>query len=254
MINAIRSHSAAPPEEQLKKQDQDGNTPLHIAAEHNRHLVLKYYRRLGADLTIINKNQETVLDVVKKRNFSRCLPYASPISTIPDVVQEQLRLSQNALSEDSCPISKQRPTTAIKDPQFVYGDMKPKPIKGTISAKEGTSNLTAHHVDAGSRPEATPKMSYPEFIAKYCSPEKAPQSQEASQSHVSKEKTPQFSKKELKIEPKREEQSQVKSRAEHTAQKTKTPTVSHQYKPTFFEQKKDNSSIPNQNQITGFRD
>ena len=298
MIKAIRSHSGVPLKEQLKKQDQKGNTPAHIAAENNRYLVLKNFKRLGADLAIPNKKQETVLDIVKKRNFSSCLPYASPISSTPEVAQERRGLNKNDTSSSSTPISKQHPTTALKDPQFVYGDMQPKPINGKVSAKEEAGNLTSHHIETDSSSEVTPNMTWREFITRETSrkdapqPQKVPQSREvpnmtwrefitgetsrkdapqpqkvsqprevpnmtwrefitgetsrkdAPQPQVSKEEAHQSSAKELKSESKREERSQINSKAAvHTPPTTKTPTISHQYKPTFFEQKKDNSSL-----------
>ena len=48
----------------LNKQDEAGNTPLHIAAYHGHEHVVKYLVGLGADINIKNKNNHTAMLVV----------------------------------------------------------------------------------------------------------------------------------------------------------------------------------------------
>ena len=62
----------------LAIQDSKGCTVAHIAAENNRHHILRDLRILGTDLSIKNYKHETVADIVQSRKFIACLPYGSP--------------------------------------------------------------------------------------------------------------------------------------------------------------------------------
>lgn len=47
----------------MKAKDEDGNTPLHIAAECGHVNIVKMMLSRGADISVVNKEKKTCLDV-----------------------------------------------------------------------------------------------------------------------------------------------------------------------------------------------
>ncbi|MBX9586268.1 MAG: ankyrin repeat domain-containing protein, partial [Gammaproteobacteria bacterium] len=94
-------------EDILLIQNYTGNTIAHIAAENNRHNILRDLKALGADLTIRNKRKETVADIVHTRKYTACIPVLLA-STNPD----------NSHNEEG---GKKCVTPPDRDPHFAYG-------------------------------------------------------------------------------------------------------------------------------------
>lgn len=57
---ALLDHHSTQP---MKAKDEDGNTPLHIAAECGHVNIVKMMLSRGADISVVNKEKKTCLDV-----------------------------------------------------------------------------------------------------------------------------------------------------------------------------------------------
>ncbi len=108
----------------LSMKNHRENTVAHNAAEHNRHLVLKELKKLGADLSLKNKRKETVDDIVSTRNFVACIPYSKP------AVQSE---EQHSSDEEQGGI-----VDSIKDPYVAYGK------SGKSSGGNSNNSLKPH--------------------------------------------------------------------------------------------------------------
>ena len=79
----------------LEIKDADGNTPLHIACRLNRLEILRYFLDQGADVTALNKENKTCLDVAIEWDsvevvktlvkHQRCV-YVGTVSIFRDVI------------------------------------------------------------------------------------------------------------------------------------------------------------------------
>ena len=60
-------------EDHLRASDKKGNSLIHIAAQHNRPLIVTQLSRLGVSLIAKNSQGQTVKDIAIERKFSACL-------------------------------------------------------------------------------------------------------------------------------------------------------------------------------------
>lgn len=93
----------------MQIRNHRGNTVAHNAAEHNRALILKELKNLGADLSVKNKRNKTVEDIVTSRIFIACLPFYKVSNQQEDKHSRDEEQSGGA--------------DTIKDPHLAYGNI-----------------------------------------------------------------------------------------------------------------------------------
>jgi ATP-dependent Lon protease len=115
----------------INLRKEDGDTPLHIAARHGNVKLVSEFLKRGAELSALNNNNETPLNIAITNGWNRCV----------DVINQHIK---NTMNQTFRLLSRRANNNRLQTPSFMLennNDFKPTEPSFSLKDKISSSNI-----------------------------------------------------------------------------------------------------------------